>query len=371
MVDTGYSPVKEQNTVTFNGLAAGIVSATPTQVVVSIPGGPSSGPLYVATPMGSATSSQSFTAGACGTGGLSAPTIASFNPVMGSAGTVVNIQGSNFDPDLANDKVTFNGNYAAPTGATTTTLTTSVSSTATCGPISVMTPAGTAVSSGYFYVPPSPHTPADVQVTGELYAGTGYPFTISTAYKIALLVFEGALDQRISLKLSNISLDDTTVAVRKPDGTILAFVQNNFLDTQTLPATGTYTVSVVPNSLDTGNMTVTLYNVPADVAGSLTLNNPAALSVPTSTPGQNAALTFSGAAGQKATVKITNNTMQSNGGVVVTLIDPNGAVLTSKTSTNGSFNLDQKSLVTTGTYTVFIDPKQANTGSLGVRVTNP
>ncbi|MGH8005464.1 MAG: IPT/TIG domain-containing protein, partial [Candidatus Binatia bacterium] len=55
---SGYSPVSAQNTVTFNSLATGIMTATPTQLVVTIPGGPSSGLLTVTTPTGSTTSSQ-------------------------------------------------------------------------------------------------------------------------------------------------------------------------------------------------------------------------------------------------------------------------------------------------------------------------
>ncbi|MGH7966042.1 MAG: hypothetical protein ACRERD_30195, partial [Candidatus Binatia bacterium] len=160
------------------------------------------------------------------------------------------------------------------------------------------------------------------------------------------------------------------VSIRKPDDTTLAFAFNFFLDTQTLPVSGTYTIVVDPPGTDTGRATLTLYMVPPDVSGTLTLNG-TLRPVSITTPGQNGRLTFAGSAGQKATVRITTNTMDSNGGVTVTLLDPSGTALTSKSSDTTNFNLSQKTLATTGTYTIVIDPKLTNTGSLFVQVTNP
>lgn len=195
--------------------------------------------------------------------------------------------------------------------------------------------------------------------------------TISTATKIALVTFDGNAGQRVSLVLSASTLGTTALSIHKPDGIpFFSHTYDPFVDTLTLPLTGTYTILVDPDASNTGHATLTLHEVPANFSGTLTLNNPTPLPVPITTPGQNAVLTFSATAGQKVTVKVTNNTICQ---IEVVLYSPSGTSLTSvyKTSCTGSFNLPQKTAPTTGTYTVFIDPKQALTGSLSVRVTNP
>jgi len=168
-------------TVTFNGLAAGIVTATAHQIVATVPGGPSSGLVMVTTAGGSTTSSQQFTVGPCSGTGIGAPTITGFSPQIGTLGTVVTVTGTNFDPNPINAKVTFNGAYATTTAATTTNLTTTVPYTASSGHIAVATPAGKAASTGMFYVPPATYATADVQVTGIASGGAGTTVNLSTA----------------------------------------------------------------------------------------------------------------------------------------------------------------------------------------------
>src|SRR5258706_606202 len=68
--------------------------------------------------------------------------ITGFTPTEGVEGTFVTINGTNFDPTLANNIVKFNNTAAIVTSGTTTTLTVIVPVGATSGPISV-TAAGT------------------------------------------------------------------------------------------------------------------------------------------------------------------------------------------------------------------------------------
>ena len=60
--------------------------------------------------------------------------------------------------------------------------------------------------------------------------------------------------------------------ILKPDGTTLASgnLCTGVFSTQTLPVTGTYTVFIDPYVGNTSNITVTLYDVPADVTGPIT-----------------------------------------------------------------------------------------------------
>jgi hypothetical protein len=144
-------------------------------------------------------------------------------------------------------------------------------------------------------------------------------------------------------------------------------VLTTFIDTQTLSSTGTHSIAIDPSGTATGSLTFTLYDVPADVTGSLTVGA-SAVPVTISTAGQNGALTFSGTSSQQVTVRITSNTVAN---LTIKLLKPDGSQLTSSTSSASSFNLATQTLPTTGTYTVVIDPAQWHTGSFNIQVTNP
>lgn len=58
---TGFSTTPSENTVTFNGVAANVTSATATQIVATVPAGTTSGPIAITNPNGSAISGAAFT----------------------------------------------------------------------------------------------------------------------------------------------------------------------------------------------------------------------------------------------------------------------------------------------------------------------
>jgi|GEM_PF-3334584 len=99
------------------------------------------------------------------------PSIASFTPSSGLIGTTVTITGTNFDPVAANNTIKFNGvDAATPSAASATSLTVTVPTGATTGPISVTTLAGTGTSTTDFIVictPPSPPTATNVSRCGD------------------------------------------------------------------------------------------------------------------------------------------------------------------------------------------------------------
>src|SRR5207249_3763051 len=145
----------------------------------------------------------------------------------------------------------------------------------------------------------------------------------------------------VSLQITNSTIpgcNSARAAILKPDGNELSGVNlcdtsSAFLEPQTLPVSGTYTLVLDPYGAYTGQATLTLYNV-VDVSGTITLNGPA-VNVTITTPGQNAKLTFSGTAGQQVTVRVTSNTL---GSVTVALLKPDNTSLTSTTSSSASFN---------------------------------
>lgn len=178
----------------------------------------------------------------------------------------------------------------------------------------------------------------------------------------------------MSLKLTGGSYSGGTsngaqVRIKKPDGTdvtSLLVVTTGFIDQQTLPTTGTYTVLTDPLNSSVGSVTLNLYDV-VDSSGTVTIGG-SAVTVSTTVPGQNGTLTFSGTSSQQVTVRITNNTTSC---VTVALKQPNGSTLTSLFSCNSSFNLSTQTLPATGTYTITINPSSTNTGNLDINVTNP
>jgi hypothetical protein len=138
-----------------------------------------------------------------------------------------------------------------------------------------------------------------------------------------------------------------------------------FVEPLTVSTTGNYTLQFDGDYL-VGTLTATMYNVPADFSGQITVNGSAA-NINTS-PGQNANLTFTGTANQLVTVRVTNNNM---GSVRVTLLDANNNTLTSTTTSATNFNLTQKTLTANGTYRINVNPSGANAGNISVSVTSP
>jgi len=368
---TGYSATASQNTVTFNGTAATVSSATATQLVVTVPTGATTGPIAVTTPTGSVTSSTPFTVTSGGP--LGAPTITSFTPTIGTAGTAVTISGTNYDPTPINDKVGFNVSQSFISSVTPTTLSVVVPSGTGSGKITVGTPLGTAVSATDFFVPPAPYTTAEVDSTGRIAFGETQSLTVSAANHIALLVFDGAANQKVSAWLRTTFVGcgtaSATLAILNPDGTQLAAIntctQNTtLLGPVSLPASGTYTLLLDPAGTNTGTATLTLYDV-VDVTGGIT---PGGASVPVTlnTPGQRALLTFTGSSNQKVSAWLNPTAFVGCGTTSATLaiLNPDGTQLAaiSTCGQNTTF-LGPVSLPASGTYTLLLDPAGTNTGT--------
>ncbi len=144
--------------VTFNGSAASFTVTSNTAILTTVPAGATTGPLSVTTPAGTATSASSFAVAV-------PPTITSFTPSSGRVGTGVTISGANF---MGATAVAFNGSAATFTVTSDTAILTTVPAGATTGPLSVTTPAGTALSARNFTVT----VPLMVKKTGLLFGGT-------------------------------------------------------------------------------------------------------------------------------------------------------------------------------------------------------
>lgn len=359
---TGFSATPAQNAVTFNGAPATVISSTPTRIVTSVPSGATTGPIAVNAPSGSATSSSSFTVGNPG-----APTITSFTPLIGAAGAALSINGTNFESTSDRNKIKINNSYATPTSNTTTSIASSVPTATGSGRVKVATLSGSALSSQYLFIPPPPYTATDVAYTGVMALGESKTMSVNTVNKLALVAFEGIAGQEVSLKFDNLP-SYSPVSILDPDGVSITSSGSvvgsvTFYDTARLPVTGTYTIMVKANG--TGSFITSLYNV-VHLTGPTTPGG-SAVPVTTTTPGQNAILTFSGTAEQRVSLKLSSGTFQQQ--VYVTVKKPDGTNLFAPVLlySNGGY-LDTWTLPVDGSYTILIDPAVSETGSMNVNL---
>ena len=184
----------------------------------------------------------------------------------------------------------------------------------------------------------------------------------------AVVTFPGTASHRASHAVTGATLSGLLILMRA-DGTVTGWPGlpgTTFVEPYNLPTTSTYYMIIQPSAANTGSLTVTSYDVPADATGSLTINGGTA-GVTLSVPGQNAILSFSGTSGQTITTRLTGNTI---GCVSLSVTKPAGGGTYYTSSCSGSFNLVVP-LTTTGSHTVTIDPQGSATGGATVEVTIP
>jgi hypothetical protein len=138
----------------------------------------------------------------------------------------------------------------------------------------------------------------------------------------------------------------------------------DFVDTQSLTTTGTYKIVVDPQYNAVGSMTLTLYLVPVDVTVPITANG-SATAVSVATPGQNAALTFTGSANQRVFLKVTGSTTATPAKVSLQRAGTNPIqyVFFPQNVNTDPLYFDTKSVgATAGSFKIVFDPQGADVG---------
>ena len=382
---TNFETTLSNNSVTFNNHHAPVSSATPTSIGTTVPPQATSGRISVATPAGKATSSADFFVPPSPFG-VSDVTVTG-RMAFGESKTVTLSTASKIGLILfdgsALQKATLKVNSFSMTSTRlviyrpdgTALLSTTVTGTSGLYDTPVLPTDGTYT---ILIDPDSTNTGSidftlynSTDTTGTITPG-GSAVTITTTVigQNSTLTFSGTAGQRVALQLSSSTFTGCLAVrdfVKKPDGTTLASLDlcsgSGFIDTVVLPVTGTYTILIDPQGTTTGSQTLTLYNVPADVTGTITPGG-SSVTVTTTVAGQNGTLTFSGTAAQRVSLRITSSTYTGCIAVTNTIKKPDGTNLTSGSlcgSTSGFF--DTLVLPVTGTYTILIDPQGTNTGS--------
>jgi YD repeat-containing protein len=350
---TGFSSTASQNAVKFNGTTATVASATISQIQAIVPASATTGPISVTSPNGPANSPTSFTV----TNSNGTPSITSFSPTTGLGTTVVNLVGTNFDLVSANDKLRLNASVASVTGATATTLATTVPAATASGHFSVLTAAGKGVSSQDFYVPFGSHVAGDIGFTARIASGGSQTVTLGTPSKIGMVLFDGTAGQYVSIGISGSTFASCTLSLIGPSNATVASTgctsSASSLGSTRLPITGTYTIGVDPG-ISTGSV---LLSLSSDILLSILPGGPP-VAVATTQPSQNVRLTFDASANQHVSMNFTNSTYSN---CSIYLWDSYGANVAADTCTTTHFG-DIPVLATTGVYTFIVSSTNASGG---------
>ena len=299
----------------------------------------------------------------------------------GSAGEKVSLRGSSWslsdsDPSFASTASTY---LIAPSGAVLGESTREFTASGFYG-VQVLPEAGTYE----IVVNPEYATTGGLTLNARKIAdieGTLTPTTSGASDSLALevpgqgahLAFSGTSGEKVSLALSEWSLSTgpLVLSITSPSGGTVGgssavehYNSNGFYEPVTLPSTGTYKINVGSPEGATGTVKLTAYDA-SDHTGTITING-SPVTTEIGTPGQNTLLTFSGSEGEA--VKATASTV-SIAASHLALISPSGSYLDDDAFGTSGVSFE-KTLPSTGTYTLLVDPDGANTGHATIALTS-
>lgn len=193
--------------------------------------------------------------------------------------------------------------------------------------------------------------------------GTAVQVTIANSGDTAELSFACTAGDRVSALFGG-TIEAADVWIVLPDTTNAAhaswgFHSGVFIDVTPLNQTGTCLLRINPGTF-TGTETVQLWSVPPDVSYAITPGG-SPLTVTTTVPGQNASVTFTGAVGQRVSLRVDNVVTEA---ADITITRPDG-----QQQTSGSWGfhtgtyIDATTLQLAGTYTIYVNPGLQFTGS--------
>jgi YD repeat-containing protein len=368
---TGFSTTPASNTVKFNGTAASVGAASATSLTVKVPAGATTGSVTVSTAgEGPVSSAETFTVAES-----SAPHISSISPTMAATGEEVTVSGSHFESTISANSVTLNRARPEVVTASSGSIKFKVPPSTLGGRVAVATAEGSSTGPDLF-VPPSGTTASKVGFTGRFALGESKTAEFVGSEKVALLLFDGTAGQRVSMVLSSSTIASGTASIWSPSGSSLASASfskssGGYIETATLPATGTYTVLLSPSGTGTGTVKLTAYTV-EDITGSIT---PTATAegvkqhVSITTPGQVARYSVTMTAGEKVSFK-TTNTAFTGAGTRIAWFNPSGKEVAGSTwaASEPPYYFGPTTFSSAGTYTLVVDPSSSYTGSIDLQL---
>jgi len=298
------------STVTFNGTAATVSSASTTQLVVAVPTGATTGPIAVTVGSTTFTTLDSFSV--TSDTGLP-PTVTSFSPPIASPGDTIAVSGSHFLTSAGSTAAGV-GNYQSTVVPTNDTSLNFVAAPGIgSGNVVVSTPYGSGQSSQPLIVVPSSVGAANVVSVANLAMnGAAQTINISTGGKYGAATFQASAGQWTSLQVSSFSTVPTNqyvgYVVYAPSGAPV--VTNTLISPSDsilsqhlpqLPETGTYLVVFSTASGETMQLNIAVENNPFVTSSGITVSS--------SDPHQTKRVVFEVTAGIRMGLNITNLTM--------------------------------------------------------------
>ncbi|WP_158628931.1 IPT/TIG domain-containing protein [Dyella choica] len=359
----GFDSNAANDTVSFNGTVASVLSASSTQLVTSVPSGATTGPISVTVGTQKATSATPFVIDDTGV----PPTITQVSPQLVSVGSTVTVTGTHLDPMAGYTTVETGGRaISALSSVSDTQLQYVVPSNAATGYVTVATPYGSATSTMPVIVLPSSVSASSV-ASSNVAAVNGGSVNLNIASgQVAAVTFTTSQSGWVSLQATGITTSASTInyTVYAPgNGVVQQGTVSSTSPSIHLPhllGGATYLVLVQPS----GGSAQMALGVEED---SLLATNIAA-TVVTAVPGQTKRLLFYASTGQNLAFQI--NTLSTNppgNTVTYTVYTPTGVSYTSATtSTTGVINLGN--LVVPGTYQVVVAPSNGVTVNTQVQI---
>ena len=353
------------DTVSFNGTVATVLSATATQLVTTVPSGATTGPISVTADGQSATSAMPFVIDDTGV----PPSITQVSPAVVSVGSLVTVAGANLDPVSGDTSVQMgNRDITTLSSITGTQLQYTVPNDGTSGYVTVETPYGLAASPAPIVVLPSSISASSVVSSGNAAVnGAGVNLNIGASGQYGAVTFVATQGGWVSLQASGITTTASSISytvfgpgnVVVQQGSISASSPSIHLPH--LVAGATYFALFQPSGAG-AQMTV-------GVQSNALLSTNVAATVVTTVAGASERVLFQATAGQNLAFQINSTTTNPSGHTVTyTVYTPSGSSYTSgTTASSGVINLGN--MPTGGTYQVIIAPGSGVTGTIQVELT--
>ena len=358
----GFSDTPANNTVSFNGAVASVISASPTQLVVGVPSGATTGAITIAANGQSANSAAPFVIDDTG----ASPSIVQVSPAIASTGTTITVVGTHLDPIDGYTSVQM-GNAAIFSLASIndSQVQYAVPSNAISGYVTVETPYGKATSSLPVAVLPSGITPGSVASSGyAVVNNAAVSLNIGAAGQYGVATFDAAAGAWLSLQASGISTTANTIhyTIYAPgNGIVQQGTVSSSSATIHLPQlkiSGTYLALFQP---DTAGAQL---SIGVETNSTLAINT--AMTVSTSVSSQSKRLLFQVSAGQTLTLLVQGTSTSPTGQAVsYTVYSP-----TQQTIASGSIaslgTVNMIGLPSSGVYQVIVAPGSGITGTVQV-----
>ncbi|MEO5627153.1 MAG: IPT/TIG domain-containing protein [Dokdonella sp.] len=250
---SGFASTTAGNTVTFNGAAATVVTASARLLTVNVPAGATSGRIAVTANSLTAQSTTDFTV----TADSGAPTISDFTPKCALQDQTVTVTGTNFDIGPDATRVEVNKHIARATITSSTSLSFIVPRSDIGGRIRVTTKQGTAESSIPLAIWPSTWS-CNTNVGNQWLNIDALPTAVAIpANQYDLVFFTGQAGQLLSLQLSGMTPNSAAVfaTLIMPNGalgTATPLTTSSYsYHLPALPQSGTYAVRLTQSSATT------------------------------------------------------------------------------------------------------------------------